>query len=307
MATRLTVFIPCYNSEAYLDSCIKSVLVQSYDNYKIVIVDDHSTDRSVAIAEQYLSDRVSLIVNRTNLGITANWNRCIELCDTPYFSILHSDDMYMKGYLENMMQIMEKYQDIAYAHCSVKIINEKSKTKFEFLHLLKRIFSRNIRGISEPYDLLKVLLKGNFIYCPTAVYRTSAVRDIGLFDESYSHVEDLEYWFRFILKDYKSFYLDKPLYFYRRHKSNLTAIHSKDLTRYRERYDLLNKILKDIPEHYRDMALKYLDKAFMYDIMCDIARCCFSRAIYKLKHGSHYIYGRTLSGRIVKQFFCGNS
>ena len=92
---RLTVLMPIYNAERFLHESIDSLLAQTSNNWKLICIDDGSTDSSKAIVEDYCKkdSRIKLICQE-NAGPAVARARAIEIADTEYVSILDSDDAY---------------------------------------------------------------------------------------------------------------------------------------------------------------------------------------------------------------------
>jgi len=90
----VSVCIPLYNGGRYLRQCIDSALAQTYSDFELLLVDDGSTDDTVAIAQTYasLDSRVRLVINPRNIGLVANWNRCIGLANGEWIKFLFQDD-----------------------------------------------------------------------------------------------------------------------------------------------------------------------------------------------------------------------
>ena len=91
----ITILVPIYNVEQFLPRCLESILNQSSDNYKVIVIDDCSTDRSLEIVESYkikFSEKLEIYTNEINMGLSYNRNKLIELCKTKYFIFLDSDD-----------------------------------------------------------------------------------------------------------------------------------------------------------------------------------------------------------------------
>ena len=81
----VTIGIPVYNSEKFLAQAISSVLRQSYSNFELIITDDGSTDASVSIAQSFKDDRIKVIVDGQNRGISYRLNQQIELANGFFF------------------------------------------------------------------------------------------------------------------------------------------------------------------------------------------------------------------------------
>ncbi|NQT57201.1 MAG: glycosyltransferase family 2 protein, partial [Desulfobacteraceae bacterium] len=101
----VSVCIPVYNGEKYLEECLNSVLDQSFRNFEVVVVDDQSSDTSFEIARKYEArdDRVRVFHNAQNLGLVNNWNRCIELSHGKWIKFVFQDDLIESNCLEKMI------------------------------------------------------------------------------------------------------------------------------------------------------------------------------------------------------------
>lgn len=106
---QVTVLMPIYNAEKYLSDAIDSLLNQTSDKWKLICIDDGSTDSSAKIVEEYCSrdDRICLI-RQANAGPAVARARAIEFVDTEYVSILDSDDAYDSKYVEFMLKRAEE-------------------------------------------------------------------------------------------------------------------------------------------------------------------------------------------------------
>ena len=76
----VSICIPAYNSAPFIERTIRSALKQTYDNIEVVVVDDCSSDNTVQVVQSIEDERVRLICNESNLGMTGNWNKCVRSC-----------------------------------------------------------------------------------------------------------------------------------------------------------------------------------------------------------------------------------
>jgi glycosyltransferase involved in cell wall biosynthesis len=106
----ITIAIPTYNGEKYIKECFESVFRQTYPAYEILVVDDQSTDRTVEIVKKYQNDlkNISLYINNKNLGLTGNWNRCIELSKNKWIKFVFQDDILYPDCLRKMYDQLKK-------------------------------------------------------------------------------------------------------------------------------------------------------------------------------------------------------
>lgn len=106
---QVTVLMPIYNAERFLKESIESLLSQTSNQWKLICIDDGSTDSSKAIVEEYCKkdSRIKLICQE-NAGPAVARARAIEIADTEYVSILDSDDAYASDYVEKMLTKAEE-------------------------------------------------------------------------------------------------------------------------------------------------------------------------------------------------------
>lgn len=100
MAPRVSVLIPAYNAAPWLPAAIESVRAQTFGDWEIVAVDDTSSDDTLSILRSFAGDRVRVERNPHNLGMTANWNRCLALATGDLVIKLDADDAFKPRALE---------------------------------------------------------------------------------------------------------------------------------------------------------------------------------------------------------------
>jgi len=108
-APAVSVVMTAFNREAYIAEAIESVLVQTYPDFELIVVDDASTDRTVAIAREYEArdPRVRVVVNERNLGDYPNRNRAATLASGRYLKYHDSDDVLYPHCLEIMVRLLD--------------------------------------------------------------------------------------------------------------------------------------------------------------------------------------------------------
>ncbi|MCF0125831.1 MAG: glycosyltransferase [Clostridia bacterium] len=110
MKTKVSVVIPVYNSEKYIEKCIDSVLSQSFQNFELIVINDGSKDRSQEILENYKKknpDKINLI-NQENMGVSKTRNKAIKLANGEYIMFIDNDDFIDKDYIETFVNHAEK-------------------------------------------------------------------------------------------------------------------------------------------------------------------------------------------------------
>lgn len=109
MKEKISIVIPVYNVESYLDKCVKSVLEQTYTDFELFLIDDGSIDRSGEICEKYAQeDKRVRVIHQKNQGVSVARNVGIDLAEGRYITFLDSDDFVSKYYLELLYQTAKK-------------------------------------------------------------------------------------------------------------------------------------------------------------------------------------------------------
>jgi succinoglycan biosynthesis protein ExoO len=103
----VSVIIPAYNTEAYIGRAIESALKQTLSNLEVVVVDDCSTDETVAVVQSFIDDRLILLQNPQNLGAGGARNRALQAARGKWIAVLDSDDWYAPERLEKLVAYAE--------------------------------------------------------------------------------------------------------------------------------------------------------------------------------------------------------
>src|SRR5574344_1813753 len=111
---KLTIIVPCYNSESYIDLCYKSIISQTYTDYNVIFIDDCSTDKTLLKIKSYCGNNISYIENKVNSGAGFSRNYALKKVVTEYVTFIDSDDYYDADYIKDMMDtIINNKADIS--------------------------------------------------------------------------------------------------------------------------------------------------------------------------------------------------
>ena len=107
----VTIIIPIYNAEKYLDKTISSVLQQTYKNYELILIDDGSKDNSLEICNKYKNkDKRIRLIKQENLGVSATRNKGLEIADGEFVCFMDADDYIEPNMLEEYIKIYKLYK-----------------------------------------------------------------------------------------------------------------------------------------------------------------------------------------------------
>lgn len=124
----VSIIIPVYNSAKYLQTCLESVLTQTYQNLEIILVDDGSTDESTKLVDDYKKSNSKIkAIHQDNAGLSSARNSGLKIATGDYVTFIDSDDQVEPGMLEDMLNAISK-TDATIAVCSFKEIYEDGRT-----------------------------------------------------------------------------------------------------------------------------------------------------------------------------------
>ena len=126
---RVTIGMPVFNGEKYLEEALDAILAQTYQDYELIISDNASTDNTPSICRAYVSrdKRVRYYRNKENMGVVANFNRVFQLSSTEYFKWSACDDVIASDYLLKCIEILDAAPSVALCHSRTGRINECGK------------------------------------------------------------------------------------------------------------------------------------------------------------------------------------
>jgi glycosyltransferase involved in cell wall biosynthesis len=249
MMDLITIIIPVYNAEKYIESCIKSVLQQTYTNLQIVLIDDGSSDKSKQICDEYANvDKRIEVVHKVNGGVSSARNSGIQITRGKYLCFIDADDVVNKNIIQMLYtNLISNNSDMSMCgHATVEIdYNTEKLTYHRPPH-----FSGDTKGFLKKID---VFLSAESVQGPCAkLLKTSIVTDNKvIFPLDFSFGEDTIFVYNYIKYTTSISSFSDVLYFYK--KVNANSLSSKDdnnrIDTYIYLFDKLSKLLTefDVP------------------------------------------------------------
>ena len=203
MNPSISICVPTYNGSSFLAECLDSILLQTFSDFELIIVDDRSSDRTLEIAKEYAArdSRITVVENSQNLGLVGNWNRCVELAKGEWIKFVFQDDTIAPTCVEKMFAATQLGKPIIY--CRRNFIFEagtQDYTKEYYLtHLSVRDpFSGTVEISAQQYAELAVKNIGiNLIGEPTSVLlHRNVFSQFGSFNPHLIMICDFEFYTR---------------------------------------------------------------------------------------------------------------
>lgn len=200
----VSIIVPSYNGEKFIAKAIRSVLLQTYKNWELIIVEDGYTDKTEEIVDSFLDKRINYI-KKEHSGISKTRNVGIKEANGEYIAFLDQDDVWLPEKLSVQIEYMQKSDSsVGLVYCknyvlqNGKIIMRKREKGGKAVLVKEYFFKSGILPSS-------VLLSRKCLF------------EVGLFDEKLELLEDYDLWIR-VSNRYKFLYLNKPLFIYVLHK-----------------------------------------------------------------------------------------
>lgn len=184
-APLISVVMPCFNAATHVVASIRSVQAQSTSDWRLIIVDDGSTDGTAEVVRAVGDPRIQLI-QQANAGVSAARNRALAEVRSTYVAFLDSDDTWDPGFLETMAHAMAREADAVLAFCGWEDVHQPPR--------------KNLSHEPPDYEAATDRFDALLQRCPWVIHaalaRSSAVLAAGGFDQRFAVAEDYLLWLR---------------------------------------------------------------------------------------------------------------
>ncbi len=240
MRPTVSVYIPTFNRAQYLEQTIQSVLDQTFTDFELIIIDDHSTDNTRELVNRLDDSRIRYVFNQKNLGCVASNNKGLELSKGRYICNLDSDDLLHPTNLEVKVKLIETDPGLGLVYSDANVIDAGGKIIIGSYWKNESYFPVRGRLNSE-----LVASCGLVIHQVTTLFRREVIDVVGRQNPHLVMCHDGEYWLR-IAGEFKIDYIPEVLCSYRDHDDgrHLTEL---DETIYVERADIVRSITDKYP------------------------------------------------------------
>ena len=191
MAT-VDILIPAYNAARYLPAAIDSVMAQTFEDWRILLVDDGSTDETASVAAGYQTrlGHKMRVLTQQNRGLPAARNAALQVSSADFIAILDADDVWLPCRLQESLHSFAEHPDAGLSYGLVRRIDEQG--------LPFQTFTGN-REHSQGWVAPYIYMRRIDLPCPTITFRRCCIDKVGLFDETMRATEDRDLWLRIAL------------------------------------------------------------------------------------------------------------
>jgi glycosyltransferase involved in cell wall biosynthesis len=214
----ISVYIPSYNYGRYLKKAIESVLKQTYENFELLIFDENSKDNTAEIINLFKGDSRVRAFKTEGLGLIKVANMAIREAEGKYLIRLDADDIFDEDILLVLLSRLEKNASLAFVFPDYYLIDEYD----EIISLERR---EKVYTVNSNLDVPA--------HGACTLFRLDVLKEVGGYSEEFTAQDGYYIWNK-ILSKYKCGNVNLPLFYYRRHETNLTNQSSRILTARRQ-------------------------------------------------------------------------
>lgn len=203
---RVTVLMPVYNVEKYVQVAIESILNQTFKEFELLILDDCSTDKTAEIVKSFEDPRIRYVKHEKNLGLAENLNRGVELADTEYLARMDGDDISVSTCLEKQITFLDAHPEIGVCSTGFQFFGTRTSILF-FPEKHEDIMVNQLFG----NNIIQPMFRRNIFISNNLRYKTSAFP-----------AEDYRLWSE-CMQLTKMYNLQEVLFHYRMHAEQIST------------------------------------------------------------------------------------
>lgn len=211
MAPVISVILPVYNGAQYIAEAISSVISQTFEDWELIVINDGSTDDTLAIINKFIDPRIK-VISRDNRGIVASLNEGLSIARGEFIARLDADDVCLPHRFAKQLGVLSN-PDIGLVGSWAEKINQNG----ENLGLMDYLPLKH-------QDIKKYFLRHNPFIQSSVIIRTSVLKEVGYYNPRFKVAEDYELWSR-ILAQSQGVNLPEPLIKYRLNPEGATSKH----------------------------------------------------------------------------------
>lgn len=235
----LGIVMPFYGDPAHFKESVLSIVAQDNADWRLTILNDCYPDWNPESWVRDLNDpRITLVHNEENLGVQGSFERCIDLADQEYTTIMGCDDRLLPNYVDTVKFLISAFHSPSYVQPGVVVIDENGERAVPLADRIKKLVQPPISAptVFSGEGIVSSLMRGNWTYFPAISWKTSELRRFR-FAKQFEIVLDLSMQFD-ILTAGGSFALSPAVAFeYRRHQDSASSYTASDGTRFIEERD----------------------------------------------------------------------
>lgn len=285
----VSVIIPCYNAEKYVEEAIRSVMTQTYSNLEIIVTDDCSSDNTLMILETLAAEdsRIKVIKNEKNLKIVKSLNNMIGIAQGKYIARMDADDISLPERIEKQVSFLESNPEYGLCGTNAWHIDENGE-----------VIGNSKLPITYEENKFYLAYYSTF-YHPTIMLRSCIYKN-NFYSDDFLYAEDYELWCRLIFKEnIMAVNLDEKLLKYRIFKTQSSSIHHHEQTESSSKiFDAYNVVERNDAANHKNIFFMHDKNSITEDELSYI------KNQYNLLCKKNYTYSYECIHKLFYHIFC---
>ncbi len=263
---KVSIIINCFNGSKYLKKTLKSVISQSYQNWELIFWDNQSEDNSHEIFREFKDKKFKYFRAEKHTSLHKARNLALSKCSGDIIGFLDTDDYWSESKLKDQIEIFER-------DSKVDCVYTKFWVKYENSFIPNKLIT--FKNLPEGKILDKLLNEYNFSL-GSALFRKNKLENFpNVFSEKFDLISDFDFMIRFTKKNHLAC-VQKPLHYYRKHKSNMSLTNFKTQidqmilwsANLQKENNLTNEQIIKLKKHINRMVIKFeIQKMSLFDFM----------------------------------------
>ena len=256
---KLSIIVPIYNAERYLNECIESIINQTFDDFELILVNDGSKDNSLSICSRWKKkDKRIKVIDKKNGGVSSARNEGIKIACGEYLGFVDSDDYIDECMYEKLVKLVESVNaDIGICK---RVIPGKKQNYGHDYPIQESFTFKNNNG-----NWKTMFYQGDIeTFVTNKLFKASFLKESKVEFKEYSLFEDRLYLIQLYLYNPKMIYVDEELYYYRPVKGS--SVHRYCAKRF--------LIIKEIYKHELELNTKYENEKYL-----QVINKCFAESV----------------------------
>lgn len=245
-----TIFMPFYGDSNYFRLAVESVRAQHNPHWNLVIIDDANPDRSPGDWAKSLNDsRITYIRNATNIGVSATFNKCLDLAKSTHLTLMGCDDVLRPNFVDQALNLIGANPTAAIIQPGVAIVDASGSIYSPLPDRIKKLLRpKPSTKMLSGEALATSLMRGNWLYFPSLIWNAESLQH-RRFSDQFSVTQDLDLYLSLICDGETLALGSEVAFFYRRHRTSVSSAQGPNGARYEEELALYEKYF----EIFRDL------------------------------------------------------
>lgn len=255
---KVDILLATYNGEQYLKEQLDSIIAQSYNEFRLLISDDASTDDTVKILKEYAEkdNRITVFFQKENSGVIKNFEFLLKKVENEYYMFSDQDDIWKEDKIEKSIKRIEE-TDSSLVYTDLEVVDSDLNVIYKSYWKLKGIYNK-----IKKYNNFESLYLNNFVTGCTIISKKDFIKDVLPLPNTSKFVLH-DYWIPLLLSQkHKISYIEEPLIKYRQHKNNKIGSKKKvdELKEFEEIRELFIRVKKEHFKVFIENEEKFIDE-----------------------------------------------